>query len=119
VGLRTVNDHHREQFERFGVEVIEAGRWAESLQLDITTPVYISLDMDGLDPAYAPGVSHREPGGPSPRQVIDLIHTIDQPIVAADIVEFNPRCDISNLTALVAAKLLKEIGGMMVKTSRL
>jgi arginase family enzyme len=49
--------------------------------------------------------------------VIDLIHTIDQPIVAADIVEYNPRCDISNLTATVAAKLLKEIAGMMVKTA--
>jgi arginase family enzyme len=38
--------------------------------------------------------------------------------VAADIVEFNPRCDISNQTATVAANLLQEIGGMMVKTVR-
>ena len=118
VGLRTVNDHHREQFKRFNVEVIEAGRCGESFRLDITTPVYISMDIDGLDPAYAPGVSHREPGGLSPRQVINLFHALDQPIVAADIVEYNPRCDISNLTAIVAAKLLKEIGGMMVKTAR-
>ena len=118
VGIRTFNAQHREQISRFGVEVIEAGRWREDLRLDITTPVYISMDLDGLDPAYAPGVSHREPGGLSTRQVIDLIHTIDQPIVAADIVEYNPRCDISNLTATVAAKLLKEIGGMMLKTSR-
>jgi agmatinase len=117
VGLRTINDHHREQFQRFGVEVVEAARCRENLRFDLTTPVYISMDLDGLDPAYAPGVSHREPGGLSPRQVIDLIHTIDQPIVAADIVEYNPRCDISNLTAIVAAKLLKEIGGMMVKAS--
>jgi arginase len=118
VGIRTFNDQHRAQVERFGVEVIEAVRWRENLRLDISTPVYISLDLDGLDPAFAPGVSHREPGGLSTRQVIDLIHTIDQPIVAADIVEFNPRCDISNQTATVAAKLLKEIGGMMVKTVR-
>jgi arginase len=118
VGLRTINDHHRDQFKRFGVEVIEAGRCSGGLLVDIATPVYISMDMDALDPAYAPGVSHREPGGLSPRQVIDLIHTIDQPIVAADIVEYNPRCDVSNLTALVAAKLLKEIAGMMVKTAR-
>lgn len=118
VGLRTINDHHREQFRRFGVEVIEASRCSEPLHLDITTPVYISMDIDGLDPAYAPGVSHREPGGLSPRQVIDLIQRLDQPIVAADIVEYNPRRDISDLTATVAAKLLKEIGGMMVKTFR-
>jgi len=118
VGLRTINDHHRDQFKRFGVEVIEARRCREPLRLDLATPVYISMDIDALDPAYAPGVSHREPGGLSPRQVIDLLHTIDQPIVAADIVEYNPRCDISNLTATVAAKLLKEIAGMMVKTAR-
>jgi arginase len=115
VGIRTNNDHHRDQIERFGIEVIEAAHWRENLRLGLATPVYLSLDIDGLDPAYAPGVSHREPGGLSTRQVIDLIHTIDQPIVAADIVEYNPRCDISNLTALVAAKLLKEIAGMMVK----
>jgi arginase len=118
VGLRTINDHHRDQFKRFGVEVIEAGRCGENLRVDIGTPVYVSIDMDSLDPAYAPGVSHREPGGLSPRQVINLLHTLDQPIVAADIVEYNPRCDISNLTATVAAKLLKEVAGMMMKTRR-
>jgi agmatinase len=118
VGIRTLNDHHRDQIQRFGVEVIEAARCTEHLRLDINTPIYLSMDIDGLDPAYAPGVSHREPGGLSTRQVINLLHTLDQPIVAADIVEYNPRCDISNITALVAAKLLKEIGGVMVKTAR-
>jgi arginase len=117
VGIRTINDHHREQFERFGVEVIEAGRWSECYRLELATPVYVSLDLDGLDPAHAPGVSHREPGGPSTRQVIDLLHTIRQPIVGADIVELNPRCDIANQTAIVAAKLFKEIAGMMLKTA--
>lgn len=116
VGLRTVNDHHRDQFKRFGVEVIEAARFGDGLQLDLKTPVYISMDLDGLDPAFAPGVSHREPGGLTSRQVINLIQSVNQPIVAADIVELNPLRDIANLTAIVAAKLLKEIAGMMVKT---
>lgn len=118
MGLRTINDHHRGQFRRFGVETIAAGDWHAGRRLELATPVYLSLDIDALDPAYAPGVSHREPGGLSPRQVIDLIQSIDQPIVAADIVEYNPRCDVSNLTATVAAKLLKEIAGMMVKGPR-
>lgn len=118
VGLRSVTAHHREQFERFGVEAVEAARCSEPLRFNLRTPVYISLDMDGIDPAYAPGVSHREPGGLSPRQVIDWILSIDRPIVGADIVEYNPRCDISDLTAGVAAKLLKEIGGMMVRNAR-
>jgi agmatinase len=117
VGLRALNDHHRAQFKRFGVDVIEMRRCNGPLELDLATPVYVSVDLDGLDPAYAPGVSHREPGGLSPRQIIDWIHRIERPIVGADIVEYNPRCDISNVTATVAAKLLKEIAGMMLKTA--
>ena len=118
IGIRTVNDHHREQFARFGVEVIEMARWEADLRLDIQTPIYISLDLDGLDPAFAPGVSHREPGGPSTRQVINLIQSLDQPIVGGDIVEYNPRCDLGNMTATVAAKLLKEMAGMMIKNQK-
>lgn len=119
VGLRTVNDHHRDQFRRFGVETVEMGRWDEARDLVATlaTPVYVSLDLDGLDPAFAPGVSHREPGGPSPRQVIDLLHRVDQPLVGADVVELNPRCDIDGQTTLVAAKLVKELAGLMLRNA--
>lgn len=118
VGLRTINDHHRDQFKRFGVEVIEAAQCSDNLRLEFSTPVYISLDLDGLDPAHAPGVSHREPGGLSVRQVLSLIHRIDQQIVAADIVEYNPRCDFMTMTATVAAKLAKEIAGTMLRNAR-
>lgn len=118
VGIRAFNDHHRAQFKRFGVEVFEMGRCHAALDFRLATPVYVTLDLDGLDPAHAPGVSHREPGGFSPRQVIDWIQAIDQPIVGADVVEYNPRCDIGGMTATVAAKLVKEIAGMMVKTNR-
>ena len=117
IGLRTLNDDLRGQIGRFGIEVVEARHVSEGLRLDLTTPVYVSMDLDGLDPAFAPGVSHREPGGLSTRQVINLIQGIDQPIVAADIVEYNPSQDLSNMTALVAAKLTKEIAGMMLKTA--
>jgi agmatinase len=116
VGLRTINDHHREQFERFGVEAYDIGCWEETARLRFDGPVYLSVDIDALDPAYAPGVSHREPGGLSTRQVIALIQSVRAPLVGADVVEYNPRNDISNLTALVAAKLVKEIGGMMAST---
>jgi arginase len=117
VGLRTINDEHRAQFERFGVEVVEMARCRDMPALELKTPVYISLDLDGLDPAFAPGVSHREPGGLSTRQVIDLIQAVGQPIVGADIVEYNPTCDLGGMTATVAAKLAKEIAGMMVVTA--
>lgn len=115
VGLRTVNDEHRAQFARFGVEAHDIRRLPDPASLRFTTPVYISVDIDALDPAFAPGVSHREPGGLTTRQVIDFIQAVDAPIVGADVVEFNPSCDIAGQTALVAAKLVKEIAGMMVR----
>jgi arginase family enzyme len=71
--------------------------------------------MDALDPAYAPGVSHREPGGLSTRQAIDLIQGVKGQVIGADIVEFNPRMDPLHITGTVCAKLLKEIAAKMVQ----
>ena len=76
-------------------------------------PVYLSVDLDGLDPAFAPGVSHREPGGLSVRDVLALIHAIPGDIVGADVVEYNPKQDLGGLTAAAAAKIVKEIAGAM------
>jgi arginase family enzyme len=75
--------------------------------------VYLSFDLDALDPAYAPGVSHHEPGGLSVREVLNVIRRVAGPIVGADIVELNPRRDLNGVTAMVAAKLLREIGARM------
>ncbi len=113
VGVRTLTTHQREQAQRFGVEVHEMkGGIPEKLQLE--GPLYLSLDMDVLDPAFAPGISHYEPGGMSVREVLRLIHAIDAPIIGADIVEFNPRRDLNGMTAMVAAKFFREILGKMV-----
>lgn len=114
-GIRTATGHQREQIKRFGVEVVEMKDWRDDRKFEFDGPIYISLDIDGLDPAYAPGVSHREPGGLSPRQVINTIQSLRQPIVGADIVEYNPRQDVGSITATVAAKLLREIAGCMLR----
>ncbi|HKY28274.1 MAG TPA: agmatinase [Pyrinomonadaceae bacterium] len=116
VGVRTINGHQKEQARRFGVETIEMRDWKDDLSLAFETPLYISLDMDALDPAFAPGVSHREPGGLSTRQVIDLIRRLRGNVVGADIVEFNPRMDPVQMTATVCAKLLKEIAAKMLQS---
>jgi arginase family enzyme len=76
---------------------------------DFKTPLYISLDLDGVDPAFAPGVSHYEPGGLTSRQVIELIQNLNCEIVGADIVEYNPNRDFNRMTAYLAAKLMKEL----------
>ena len=115
VGIRTINGHQREQARRFGVETIEMRHMPESLVLEFESPVYISFDMDALDPAFAPGVSHREPGGLSTRQAIDVIQQLNGRVVGADIVEFNPHRDPLHITETVCAKLLKEIAAKMLE----
>jgi agmatinase len=115
VGIRTINRHQRNQAQRFGVEIIEMRHWRDDLELAFASPLYISFDMDALDPAFAPGVSHREPGGLSTRQAIDLIHRVKARVVGADIVEFNPRMDPLHITGTVCAKLLKEIAAKMLE----
>ena len=114
VGIRTLNGHQRRQAERFGVEVIEMRAWLAGTRPILDGAVYISVDLDGLDPAYAPGVSHREPGGLSVREVLALIQDCGGEVVGADVVEFNPRQDVAGLTATVAAKIVKEIAGRMM-----
>ena len=113
VGIRTMTRHLREQVERFGVEVFEMKDWRDDQYLDFDSPVYLSVDLDGLDPAFAPGVSHPEPGGLSTRQALSLIQQSNGTIVGADIVEYNPTLDPTGITAMVAAKLLKEIAARM------
>jgi arginase len=115
VGIRTMNPHQRAQAERFGVEVIEMRHWQPGLKLDFGGPLYLSLDMDVLDPAFAPGTSHHEPGGLSTRQVLRLIQDLRAPIVGADIVECNPKRDPMGITAMAAAKFLKEILACMLE----
>lgn len=114
IGIRTLNGHQRTQAERFGVEIIQMPALPAYDQLKIRGPVYISFDMDVLDPAFAPGVSHHEPGGMTVREAIAHLHAIEGRIVGADIVEYNPARDISGMTATVAAKVLKEILGKMI-----
>lgn len=114
VGIRTMNGHQRQQAARFGVEVVEMRALPAYDRVRVHGPVYVSFDMDVLDPAFAPGISHREPGGMTVRDAIAHLHAIRGNIVGADIVEFNPRRDVSGLTATVAAKILKEILGKMI-----
>lgn len=114
VGIRTLNDHQREQLKKFNIDCIEMKDFEQGKRPVFDKPIYISLDLDGLDPAYAPGVSHHEPGGLTSREVIRLIQSIKVPVIGADIVELNPVRDVQGITAALAAKLLKEIAGKML-----
>lgn len=118
VGIRTMNESQKRQVEKYSVETHEMSSFdIDNFNPNLTGPVYISFDIDALDPAFAPGVSHFEPGGLSVRNVLDIIQKIEVPVVGADIVEYNPLTDINGMTAMVAAKLVKEIGGLILKVN--
>ncbi len=113
VGIRTLNTHQREQVNLFGVKVIEMKNFNYDFIGALRSPLYISLDIDVLDPAFAPGVSHHEPGGLTTRELITILQSIPVAIAGADIVEYNPTRDVNNMTAMAAYKLLKELVSKM------
>lgn len=114
VGIRTLNPHQAEQVNRFNVEVHEMKSLDLSTIPKFKNPLYISLDMDAFDPAFAPGVSHHEPGGLTTREVLHIIQSIDTEVIGADIVEYNPERDTQDMTAFLAAKMMKEILAKML-----
>jgi len=115
VGIRTMNALQQTQARRFGVEVTPMRAGLEAMitaarRLD--GPLYLSVDIDALDPAFAPGVSHPEPGGLTTRELLAIIQAIPRGLlIAADVVELNPMNDLRDLTARVAAKIVGEIVG--------
>lgn len=115
VGIRTANGHCREQASRFGVETVEMRAFTPDCVPIPDGPLYISIDMDALDPAFAPGVSHHEPGGLSVRDILSVLDRVRGPLIGADIVEYNPRRDVNGMTAVVAAKLVKEIAALAAR----
>lgn len=117
VGIRTMTPHQRAQADRFGVDVIEMRHWQPGLALELDGPLYLSIDLDVLDPAFAPGVSHHEPGGFSVRELLQLVHALRVPVVGADIVELNPHRDPLGCTAMVVVKLLKELTTVMLRSA--
>jgi arginase len=119
VGIRTINTHQLSQAAEFGVEVITMRNLHQFSDLSFEAPLFVSLDMDVLDPAFAPGISHYEPGGMSVREILHCIQSLHVAIVGADIVEYNPTRDHHAQTAMVCAKLLKEIAAAMIRSDNL
>ena len=116
VGIRTMSGHQEAQADRFGVEVIDMRAWAAGVRPLLRGPLYVSIDLDAFDPAFAPGVSHVEPGGLTSREVLTLLQHLPGPLVGADVVEFNPGQDPIGITAPLCAKLVKELASRMLET---
>jgi agmatinase len=115
VGIRAATPDHKARAMKHGVRMIEMKDIADPLFLKFANPLYISFDLDALDPAFAPGVSHHEPGGLSTRQALQVIQALKGRIVGFDIVELNAARDPSGITAAAAFKLIKEIMAKIVR----
>ena len=114
IGIRTLNEHQVEQAEKFGVHIIEMKHFSLDNLPKLRGPLYISLDLDAFDPAFAPGVSHHEPGGFTVREILEVLDKIDIPVVGADVVELNPQRDPLGITTMLGAKMLKELASLLL-----
>lgn len=115
VGIRCSDPHQREQAKKYGVTLLRADEVDEIPAEIFSGPLYMSIDLDGLDPAYAPGVSHPEPGGLSTRDILAMIRRIKGPLVGADVVELNPERDMQMTTARVVVRLIKELAATIAR----
>lgn len=114
VGIRTMNAAQLENAGRLGVQTIDMSAYGDGRVPTFEQPLYVSVDLDVLDPAFAPGVSHREPGGLSVREVIRIIQSLP-PLVGADVVELNPDQDTTDVSARAAAKIVKELAAKLLE----
>ena len=82
-------------------------------QLEGVEAVYFTLDIDGLDPAYAPGTGTPEAGGLSTRELLGLLGVVFArlPVRAMDIVEVAPPLDHADVTSFAAVRVIYEVWG--------
>jgi arginase len=118
VGIRAATDEHRQKAVDCNIRMIEMKDFDDSLALSFSNPLYISFDMDALDPAFAPGVSHHEAGGLSTRQAVSVIQRLEAEIIGLDVVEVNPDRDQTGVTAAAAVKVIKEVAGKIAAQRR-
>jgi|TARA_B110000263_G_scaffold200036_1_gene179230 agmatinase len=115
IGIRSVSQSEITEARSVGLKFIESG-WTELREYladvidDLDGPVYFSLDMDVIDPAFAPGVGTPEPFGMTPYEVIQTINFFADRIVGFDCVEVCPPHDNGNTSAL-AARLTRHLVG--------
>ena len=114
VGIRIMNTHQKDQAEKYNVKVIHMAQFDSTMQFDFDGPVYISVNLDALDPAFAPSISHPEPERLSTRDILNTLSKINGEVIGGDIVEYNPEKYFQNTTAITASNILKELMGKMI-----
>ena len=114
VGIRASNPAQRAVAEAAGIRTVHAWE-VDDFVYQPLGPVYLSVDVDVLDPAHAPGCGNPVPAGLSTRQLLRLLQSLEVELVGVDVVEVNPLLDPSGITALAAARVVTETLGVMAK----
>jgi agmatinase len=108
LGFRTVTAM---EIERIGVE----GTLSRLRERVGDAPLYISIDIDVLDPAHAPGTGTPEAGGLTSRELLGILRGLaGAPLVGADVVEVSPAYDHAEITAVAAAHVSYELLALML-----
>ncbi len=117
-GLRFIQEHQMKMYPAY--EVAERG--IRPIAEEIVTAfsglsnVYLSIDIDVLDPAYAPGTGIPDAGGLTTRDLITLIRSLDRlSIIGADLVEVAPPLDVSDITSFAALRVITELFGLVLR----
>jgi len=114
IGIRTLNSEQQQFAEPYGdrLHILFARDIEDTIPalsyISPDTAVYMTVDMDGFDPAFAPSVSHPVPGGLTARQVLNFVQHGHWNLVGMDVVEVNPHADVNDQTAILAARVLHE-----------
>lgn len=120
VGSRNIYSKEQEFLKEKKVNLFSANEFVENLQeacealmekIKDFDALYLSIDIDVCDPAFAPGTGYREPGGFTSRQLVYIIQKLNllKNLKAIDIVEVNPEKDLNNMTVKLAARLVAEL----------
>ncbi len=119
VGVRAPTPEQARFAEEHGISIIDVVEARRNPGINVSaSPVYLSFDLDVLDPAYAPGVGNPEPGGLSTRELIDTVRSLNVEVAGFDVVELVPSHDPSGVTALAAAKIVREVLGLAARRAR-
>ncbi|HLG22055.1 MAG TPA: agmatinase [Candidatus Manganitrophaceae bacterium] len=115
-GLRFIQENEIKMFPAY--EIADRGALAVAdeivKRLSHLQNIYLSIDIDALDPAFAPGTGIPDAGGLSTRDVMTLIRRLHPlPLVGADLVEVAPPLDVSDITSFAALRIITEIFGLV------
>jgi len=107
-----------EDVDRFGIDKV--AEYALEIAWKNAKAVYLSFDIDCVDPAFAPGTGTPEPGGFLPRELLKFLRLITREGLAGmEVVEVSPPYDVSDITALLGARAVMEVLGTLVVSGKL